>query len=372
MVNLLITGGLGFLGQQAARRFLRRGAALWSPVDRCLKPLSQLTLFDAGGIPDDLPAEITQDERVQVKIGDITAEGVPAELVDEPDMAVLHLASMVSGDSELNPDRAWEVNVLAQRALLDALAASAPGARFLFTSSTATFGSLPPHAPPDYAAGDGTKQLPGNTYGFCKVVCELMVNDYARRGAVDGRGLRLPVVVVRPGAPNPALTTCWSSAVREPLRGEAATLPVPADTRLPVASYQAAVGAMEELLVHTPARVLGRDRTLTLPSLSLSPAELHAAAARLAPSLGVELGPPTEEARQRAAERRCSRVRCEQARCSRSRTSWRRAWCAEWANEPTAPARSSWGCCATRVPTRSSEGMQRITSCRAGASARRC
>ena len=206
MVNLLITGGLGFLGQQAARRFLRRGAALWSPVDRCLKPLSQLTLFDAGGIPDDLPAEITQDERVQVKIGDITAEGVPAELVDEPDMAVLHLASMVSGDSELTPDRAWEVNVLAQRALLDALAASAPGARFLFTSSTATFGSLPPHAPPDYAAGDGTKQLPGNTYGFCKVVCELMVNDYARRGAVDGRGLRLPVVVVRPGAPPPLAT----------------------------------------------------------------------------------------------------------------------------------------------------------------------
>jgi nucleoside-diphosphate-sugar epimerase len=102
MAQLLITGGLGFLGQQAARRFLRPNAVLWSPVDRCFKPLSQLTLFDRS-LPAEheaLPHEITHDPRVRVLTGDITEPGVTEELVDDPDISVIHLASMVSGDSE--------------------------------------------------------------------------------------------------------------------------------------------------------------------------------------------------------------------------------------------------------------------------------
>ena len=39
-----------------------------------------------------------------------------------------------------------------------------------------------------------------------------MLNDYSRRGAVDGRGLRLPVIAVRPGAPNAATTGAWAAA----------------------------------------------------------------------------------------------------------------------------------------------------------------
>jgi nucleoside-diphosphate-sugar epimerase len=102
MVQLLITGGLGFLGQQAARRFLRPNAALWSPVDLCFKPLSQLTLFDQSlpAEPQALAREIRHDPRVRVLTGDITEPGVTEELVDDPDISVIHLASMVSGDSE--------------------------------------------------------------------------------------------------------------------------------------------------------------------------------------------------------------------------------------------------------------------------------
>eukprot|EP00962_Isochrysis_galbana_P006181 scaffold1670_cov108-Isochrysis_galbana.AAC.5 len=121
----------------------------------------------------------------------------------------------------------------------------------------------------------------------------MMLNEYSRRGWVDGRGLRLPVIVVRPGAPNKALTTCWSSAVREPLRGQPTTLPVGAASRLPCASYQTASAAIEHLLVHVPdasLRRLGHDRVFTLPSLSLSPAELHAAAAELAEARGLTIG----------------------------------------------------------------------------------
>mmetsp|Transcript_16014 Transcript_16014/g.48614 ORF Transcript_16014/g.48614 Transcript_16014/m.48614 type:complete len:305 (+) Transcript_16014:1-915(+) len=240
--------------------------------------------------PASLPREVTNDSRVRVKTGDITEPGVVDELVDDADISIIHLASMVSGDSEVEPDRAWSVNVLAQRALLEAIRYKSPMARFLLTSSTATFGALTKDAPPP---GDHTKQVPGNTYGFNKVVCEMMVNEYSRRGWVDGRGIRLPVIVVRPGAPNKALTTCWSSAVREPLNGESTTLPVAGTCRLPCASYQTAAAAMEQLLVHIPDRILrenGHDRIYTLPSLSLSPAELNLAAASLAEERGIPFG----------------------------------------------------------------------------------
>ena len=285
-MQLVITGGLGFLGIKLAQHFLRRGA-LWSPKTGSLQPLRQLTLFDIDW-PDQLqlPPELTSDERVRIKTGDITMDGVTRELVhgveglqEYPDVSVIHLASMVSGDSEADPDRAWEVNVGAQRSLLEAIRHHAPGSRLVFTSSTATFGPINQGDPP---LGDMSKQLPQNTYGFKKVVCEMLINEYSRRGWVDGRGLRLPVIVVRPGAPNAALTTCWSSAVREPLKGEDTTIPIPGGVRLPVASYQMVCQAMEHALLDIDGEALGHDRTLTLPSLSLSPLELHQAAQTLA------------------------------------------------------------------------------------------
>src|SRR5690606_40697627 len=53
-----------------------------------------------------------------------------------------------------------------------------------------------------------------------------LVNDYSRKGFVDGRALRLPTIVVRPGRPNRAASTFASSIIREPLAGIDAICPV--------------------------------------------------------------------------------------------------------------------------------------------------
>ena len=191
------------------------------------------------------------------------------------------------------------------------------------------------------APDDLTKLLPQNTYGFHKAVCELMLNDYSRRGWVDGRGLRLPVIAVRPGAPNAATTGAWSSVVREPLNGQDCEIPIPVDVPMPVASYQTAIEAMLLLMNEVTPEQLGADRTLCaqppggasrpprlalssspaprrapasqpswrashpsltrarsrrlvrhsmLPSLQLQPAELYAAAEALAAAHGLPLG----------------------------------------------------------------------------------
>jgi len=278
MVHLLVTGGLGFLGLQTARHFLKVGR-LWNPVLQMKAPLSKITLFDVGFPSEDLPSDVVEDERVRVVTGDLREPGVTDEIIDDPDTSVIHLASMVSGDTEAKPEDGWKVNVEGQRLLLDSLSKRAPGARFLFTSSTACLG---PVADDSAAPDDYTKLLPQNTYGFHKAVCELMLNDYSRRGLVDGRALRLPVIVVRPGVPNAALTGAWSTVVREPLAGRPCAVPVPLDVRMPVASYQVVVRAMEVMLNDIDAGELGADRTLMLPSLSVSAQDLMDAARKLA------------------------------------------------------------------------------------------
>uniref|UniRef100_A0A7S3B2G1 NAD-dependent epimerase/dehydratase domain-containing protein n=1 Tax=Haptolina ericina TaxID=156174 RepID=A0A7S3B2G1_9EUKA len=238
------------------------------------------------------------DSRVRVLTGSLATPGVAAELIDRPDTTVLHLASMVSGDTEAAPQDGWTTNVEGQRLLLEALRESAPDARFLFTSSTATLGPVASEAS---APDDTTKLLPLNTYGFHKAVCELMINDYSRRGGVDARGLRLPVIVVRPGAPNAALTGAWSTVVREPLAGRNCTIPVPLDAKMPIASYQSVVQAMETLLNDVESEDLGPDRTLMLPSISASPRDLIVASAAAAEANGIQMGRVVEDISEVAA-----------------------------------------------------------------------
>ena len=164
MTEVIVTGGLGFLGLQFAKRILRGGVA-WSPLTKQASKLETLTLVDLRFPEAPLPEEVTSDPRVRVRTGDLAAPGIATELIESPDVAVVHLASMVSGDSEAQPDEAWLANVTAQHSLIHALREAAPGARFLFTSSTAAFGAVGDGAAdPD----DATKLLPQNTYGFHK------------------------------------------------------------------------------------------------------------------------------------------------------------------------------------------------------------
>jgi len=143
MVHLVITGGYGFLGVQAARRFLRAGKC-WSRLAGAPMPIQKLTLFDRIPLPDDhLPEELTYDPRLKILSGDLADAGIVDEVLDlvacDGDVAVIHFASMVSGDTEMLPAAGWQANVDSQRVMLDALGARqhadrAPGARFLFTS----------------------------------------------------------------------------------------------------------------------------------------------------------------------------------------------------------------------------------------------
>jgi D-erythronate 2-dehydrogenase len=263
-MKVVITGGGGFLGRMLALRLLEKGQIVGT--SGAPETIDEMVLVDAVA-GETLPPPL--GERATLVVGDVSDPGVLANAVDRDDISVFHLASMVSSACELDFDAALAVNVDGCRAALEACRARSSPLRFVFSSSIAAFGGLPPSA----IATDSTKLTPQTTYGATKAICELLVNDYTRKGFVDGRAARLPTVVIRPGRPNAAASSWVSSIFRERLNGEECTLPVDPSTRVPISGYRTVVENLVRLHEVSPAD-LGPDRAVNLPALAPTAQEM--------------------------------------------------------------------------------------------------
>jgi nucleoside-diphosphate-sugar epimerase len=266
-MKVVVTGGAGFLGRRLARALLARGT-LEGPEGRPA-PVERLVLLDV------VPADGFTDPRVEVVAGDVADEEVLRSVVDDATGAVFHLAAVVSAQAEADFDLGLRVNLDATRRLLEACRRLRTPPRLVATSSVAVYGGeLPP------LVNDDTALRPQSSYGMAKAVAELLVGDYTRRGWVDGRVLRLPTVSVRPGKPNRAASSFASGIVREPLSGLEAICPVPPGTRLWLLSPRKAVEGL--VLGHElPSAALGTVRSVNLPGLSVTVAEMIAALERV-------------------------------------------------------------------------------------------
>lgn len=271
-MKVVITGGLGFIGQRLARRILDLGA-LTAP-DGGSREVDELLLFDHVE-PETM--SLGDDQRLRIEIGDISDAATVSALVDRDDISLFHLASVVSGGGEKDFDLAMRVNLDGGRHVFEAMRARHGQPRIVFASSIAVFGG-------DRMAervGDDSKQTPQTTYGITKAICEHLVNDYTRKGFLDGRSARLPTVIIRPGKPNAAASSFASAVFREPLNREAYTLPVGLKTVMPVLGYRSIV----EGLVHLhelPGEKLGSDRAVSLPALTVTVEDMIAALNRVA------------------------------------------------------------------------------------------
>jgi D-erythronate 2-dehydrogenase len=186
-----------------------------------------------------------------------------------PDLeAVFHLASLVSGGAEQNFELGMKVNLDATRDLLEACRLAGHCPKFVFASSIAVYGGPLPDP-----VTDETAPAPRISYGAQKLVCEILIDDYTRRGYVDGRSLRLPTVMVRPGPANTAVSGWASAIVREPLAGRDFICPVRPDTRMACISLGRVVEAFRHA-AEVPAAALGLQRTVLLTGIPVSAAEM--------------------------------------------------------------------------------------------------
>jgi nucleoside-diphosphate-sugar epimerase len=263
-MHALITGAAGMLGRKlAAALATGRG----HPVDR-------LTLADV--VAPEPPAGFAG--AVDCRTLDLGDPAAAPGLIENRPGIIFHLAAIVSGEAEADFDKGYRVNLDGTRALLEAIRAEGPSycPRLVFASSIAVFGApFPARIPDDFHA------TPRTSYGTQKAMGELLVDDYSRRGILDGISLRLPTVCIRPGAPNKAASGFFSNILREPLAGREAVLPVGDDVRHWHASPRAATG----FLLHAASldtALLGTRRALIMPGLSATVGEQIEALRRIA------------------------------------------------------------------------------------------
>ncbi|WP_237387975.1 D-erythronate dehydrogenase [Xenorhabdus sp. Sc-CR9] len=248
-MKVIITGGAGFLGQQLASALLKNNGLLFD----------QLVLVDV-----ECPISPIPDPRVYCLMLDLAQEGAVKKLIDIDCDVLFHLAAIVSNHAEQNFDLGMEINFDVTRSLLEAIRNKKPSMQFIFTSSLAVFGGELPEIVTDNWAVN-----PQSSYGTQKAMCELIINDYSRKGYVDGRVLRLPTISVRPGKPNKAASSFASGIIREPLHGESCSCPVSCNLSLWISSPETVI----RNLIHVaqiPAENLGLSRIVNLPGISVT------------------------------------------------------------------------------------------------------
>ena len=256
-MKIVITGGGGFLGSRLAAALRARDAS------------ADITLLDMAFPPG-------LESKFRCIAGDVASPEVIAKALGDDTDSIFHLAAVVSGGAEADFDLGYHVNMDGTWKLLEAARKLKMPPRIVYTSSVAAFGGALPEV-----LDDSTTPAPQTSYGTQKVIGEYLVADYTRKGFIDGRSLRLPTIVVRPGKPNLAASSFASGIIREPLAGVACDCPVPDTTGVWILSPRRVVEAF--LHAHDlPSSAWPTTRVVNLPGITLSVREMIDAMGRVA------------------------------------------------------------------------------------------
>jgi len=277
MVNVVITGGAGFVGSRLARELLTTGELAVAGDDA--RPISAVTLIDKAAAPADLAA----DDRVTAIGGDLGELLEPGRAGRDALAAadvIFHLAAAVSGECEADFDLGMRANLQATESLLAACRAAGTNPLVVYSSSVAVFGGSDEHPLPAVVEDD-TLPNPQTSYGVQKFIGEQLMADYTRKGFLRGRSLRLMTVSVRPGRPNAAASGFLSGIIREPLAGQRATVPVDPKTEVALASPAKAIGGLIRAAT-APDQAWGGRTAVTMPALTVSVGDMAAALEQVA------------------------------------------------------------------------------------------
>ncbi|RDW58888.1 putative nucleoside-diphosphate-sugar epimerase [Coleophoma cylindrospora] len=283
-MNLIVTGAGGFIGQELAAALLADNR------------VTKLILTDV--MEPSLSSDVVKDGKVEIQCAkaDLTSAEECSKLFTSDLDVVYLLHGIMSGAAEANLELGLKVNLDSTRTILDIMRKVKPGVKVIFPSSLAVYGAPGPQE----VVSENTIPLPGSSYGSQKLICETLLNDFSRRGLLDGRICRLPTVVVRPGAPSGAASSFASGIIREPLKGIKSALPVSKGLEMWVSSPQTVVRNLV-LAMDIPKEDYGAgSRTVNLPGITVTVEEMLAALKTVGGQKAVDL---VEERRDPAVEK---------------------------------------------------------------------
>lgn len=252
-MHILVTGAAGFIGQLVAQTLLNG---------------EQHTLLLTDVIDPPIPKGVKYPQNAKTLKADLyaAAESIVEKSLD----AVYIFHGIMSSGSEDNFDLGMRVNIDATRSLLETLRKTCPGVRVIYASSQAVYGRPFPDV-----VDESVRPTPESSYGAEKLICETLVNDYTRRGFIDGFSLRFPTISIRPGKPTAAASSFISGMVREPLSGQESIIPLQDRSFTSwVCSPRTLAGNLIHALTVPSSSLPSHDRTTNMPGVGVTIQEM--------------------------------------------------------------------------------------------------
>ena len=258
-MKILITGAGGFIGQFLTKELLKdySNTLVLTDVIECPIPKGSKNPQNATVVK----ADLLQDRSMVTKDLD----------------AIYLFHGIMSSGSEANFDLGLKVNVDSTKAMLETIRHTCPGIRVIYSSSQAVYG----RPFPDVITED-VFPTPEGSYGAEKLICEILINDYTRKGFISGYSLRFPTVCVRPGKPSAAASSFISGIIREPLDGKECVVPIK-DRKFPswVCSPKTLIANLMHALTLPGDALPSHKRTVNSPGLLATVQDMRDALAKV-------------------------------------------------------------------------------------------
>lgn len=250
-MKIVVTGANGFIGKHLVERLCKLDG-----LGENHPKMTSLTLVSRK-FQDPL-----DDRRIRFVKGDITEPGTLKQAVEGGVDCLFHIASITSGAAERDFEAGWKINVQGTQLLFELLRAQPRPPVVIVSSSIGIYGRPLPKR-----IDDDTQPLPSLSYGAQKLICEILVADYSRRGFFDGRALRLPGVVARPRNDGGAFSLFLSDIFHAFAADDPEFVcPVSAGATPWIISVECCVDSLLHA-ARIPAGVLSARRAWTIPTL---------------------------------------------------------------------------------------------------------